>query len=103
MLQKSKRAEQEGDHDGKREHVVLNVAVCLRSSDTFLEIDFDDIQDHDKTPNNETLPNFDSVNAGVNVDGVCAKNGDVAHVDMVKKAQVHISTKVPSEHLWDDN
>ena len=50
--------------------------------------DLNNVVNHDEEAYYERLSDFNTVNAGVNVDGICAENGDVAHVDVVKHTEV---------------
>lgn len=49
---------------------------------------FNDIVNHDEATDYETLSNFEAVNSGVNIDSVCTKDCDVAHVEVVEETKM---------------
>lgn len=83
-LEEGQSAQEERNDDGQREHVL----VCGVRIAVVAEEDLDDVVDHYEEANNEGLADFDAIDACVNVDSICAENGNIAHVEVVKWAQI---------------
>jgi hypothetical protein len=49
------------------------------------------VEHSDAARNHQRLANFHSVDAGNDVDGICAENHQRCHVDVVERANVQIS------------
>lgn len=49
---------------------------------------FNNVVNHDEASDYKALSNFEAVNTGVDIDSICTKDCDVAHVEVVQKAQV---------------
>ena len=65
--------------------------------------DLNNVVNHDEETYYERLSDFDTVNAGVDVDCICAENGDVAHVDVVEYTEVDEVTQKWSKELRNDD
>ena len=103
VLQQSKRAKQERDHNSERVHVVLHDLLALSIIKSLLVGDLYNVVDHDEAPNNKRLTSFYSVNPCINVDCIRAEDGDVSHIDMIEYSQIYVATKKTAQKLWDNN
>lgn len=65
--------------------------------------DFNDVVNHDEETYYERLTNFKAINSCINVDSIGAENSNIAHVKVVKWAQVDEIAKNWSKHLWNYN
>ncbi len=57
----------------------------------------------DEASDNEALPGLNAIDTCVNINRVCAENGEHAHVDMVNDAQVYDPAEDRSEQFWNYN
>lgn len=64
---------------------------------------FDDVVDNDGGGNNDRLSDLKAVDAGVDVDGVGAEDGQHAHVDVVSQAKVQVGTEQRPQRFWNDH
>jgi len=69
--------------------VILNHLTSLLSLNLLVDIDLDDVVDHDEATYDNSLSYLDSIDASVDVDSICAENGDVTHVNIVQKSQIN--------------
>lgn len=96
LLEESQGAKKEWDHDGKGVHMVL---MDLRGVGILWQGDFDDVVNYDKAADDEALSDLKSIDSSINVDSVSAENGNVSHVEVVQKSQVHVAAKYSSQKL----
>ena len=96
MLQKSQTAEYKWNHyrQGKR--------VVVHDFWAFVPPNLNYIVDHDETANDEALPDFDAVDARVDVNCVSRKDRKRAHVNFVNYSQIYDISNIRSQWNWNN-
>jgi len=83
VLEKGERASYKGNHESKGEHMVLYCLSGFLSIKLLVNVDFNDVVDNDKAPNNDRLTNFDTINSRINIDSISTEDGDISHINIV--------------------